>query len=398
MKVLHVLDVSWPIQRGYSIRGYYITKHQKDDGIEPTVLTSERQYEQNYDACHEGVKYFRSERKIEPFSKISVLREVLQIGRLRNKILGIAKAENIDLIHAHSPSLWGLAALLARAKLRRKVVYEIRAFWEDAAVDAGKIREGGFSYKLRRALETAVVRRADKVVVICQGLRKDLISRGIPEEKIVVVPNGVDTENFAPIKKNVDLIEQYGLEGKIVFGFVGSMFNFEGLELLVEAVAGLEKKTKGKIRVLLVGEGESYGRIKAMIWDEKLSETILLIGKVPHEQVKEFYSIIDVFVYPRIRRRITELVTPLKPLEAMAMGKAVIMSDVGGLVELLDNEECGMVFEAGNTQSLAKVMSELAAEPSKIEILGKSALETVRRDRSWKDLIHIYKTRVYGIV
>lgn len=396
MKVLHVLDVSWPIQRGYSIRGYYITKHLKDHGIEPLVLTSERQYDHNVDTIHNDIKYFRSPKRQGPFDRLPLIREFFQVLRLRNRILDVIATEKVDLIHAHSPSIWGLAALLAGRKSKKKVIYEIRAFWEDAAVDAGKIKDGGFSYKLWRALETAVVKRADKVVAICQGLKKDLVNRGISPDKVIVVPNGVDTGRFNPVEKNTGLVRELDLDGKIVFGFVGSMFNFEGLEVLVQAVAALDGDTRANIRVLLVGEGESHGRIQSMVDAQKLSGTINLVGRVPHDHVEAYYSIIDVFIYPRISKRITELVTPLKPLEAMAMGKAVVMSNVGGLVELLEGEECGMLFEAGNARSLAQVMADLVANPVKVVTHGTIALNTVRMHRDWDKLTCIYKNNVYN--
>lgn len=396
MKVLHVLDVSWPIQRGYSIRGYYITKHLKDHGVEPVVLTSERQYDHNIDTTHNDIKYYRSEKWQGPLAKLPLIREFFQVLRLRNRILKVIAAEKVDIIHAHSPSIWGLAALLAGRKSNIKVIYEIRAFWEDAAVDAGKIKDGGFSYKLWRALETAVVKRADKVVAICQGLKKDLVGRGISPDKIFVVPNGVDTERFKPVEKDAGLVRELGLDGKTVFGFVGSMFNFEGLEVLVQAVAALDGETRENIRVLLVGEGESHGRIKSMVDAQKLSGIIKLVGRVPHDQVDSYYSVIDAFVYPRISKRITELVTPLKPLEAMAMGKAVVMSNVGGLMELLDVEECGMLFEAGNAHSLAQVMADLASNPVKVKTFGTLALNSVRAHRNWNILARIYTNHVYG--
>jgi len=396
MKVLHVLDVSWPIQRGYSIRGYYITKHQKAHGIKPVVLTSERQYDHNVDTIHNDIKYFRSPKRQGPLAGLPLIREFFQVLRLRNRIVEVIAAEKVDFIHAHSPSIWGLAALLAGRKSKTKVIYEIRAFWEDAAVDAGKIKEGGGSYKLWRALETAVVKRSDKVVAICQGLKKDLVSRGISPDKVVVVPNGVDTDRFNPVEKDGGLVRELGLDGKTVFGFVGSMFNFEGLEVLVQAVAALDGETRANIRVLLVGEGESHGRIQSMVDAQKLSGAIQLVGRVPHDHVEAYYSVIDVFVYPRISKRITELVTPLKPLEAMAMGKAVVMSNVGGLVELLDGEECGMLFEAGNARSLAQVMADLAANPVKVETFGALALNSVRAHRDWNKLARIYSNQVYG--
>lgn len=395
MKVLHVLDVSWPVQRGYSIRGYYITKFQYQDGLVPIVLTSPRQYNDNRGATHEGISYYRTESGKGVFSNVIILRELSQIIRLTKRIREVAIRENVDWIHAHSPVLWGIAAFLAGSSLKKKVIYEIRAFWEDAAVDAGKYRQNSMKYRISQALETLLVKRVDKVVAICEGIKKDLIRRKVPEDKIVVVPNGVDTQNFKMVSKSGRLVQQYGLEGKVVCGFIGSMFNFEGLELLVE-VASLLQARCHNLHVLLIGEGERYQDIKNRVAAAGLEDMVTVAGKVPHHQIGEYYSVIDIFVYPRISKRITELVTPLKPLEAMAMAKTVIASDVGGLKELILDGENGYLFKAGHADALAKKIEELVRSPEKILATGVRARQLIEQQRNWEQLIKQYQLQVYA--
>jgi PEP-CTERM/exosortase A-associated glycosyltransferase len=394
MKVLHVLDVSWPIQRGYSIRACYITKYQKALGIEPVVLTSERQYDHNIDGVYEGIKYYRTKKKRDIFSRKPILREISELIRLKKRIREIVDREEIDIIHAHSPSLWGLAALWVGKGLHKKVVYEIRAFWEDAAVDAGKFRENGLLYKIYRGLETILARKVDKVVVISKGLENDLVARNIPRAKIVLVPNGIDTKAFIPMLKCDKITKKYDLRDKIVLGFVGSMFNFEGLELLVEAVSRLQGKSDN-LRVILVGEGQKYSYIKRIVERKGLKHVILLVGKVPHQEIKDFYSVIDILVYPRISKRLTELVTPLKPLEAMAMGKTVLISDVGGLKELLPDQNCGVLFKAGSVADLSEKLHTLISSPEKTSSIGESARQAIVHQREWGTLAQIYTDKVY---
>jgi PEP-CTERM/exosortase A-associated glycosyltransferase len=394
MKILHVLDVSWPVQRGYSIRAYYITKHQKQDGLEPIVLTSERQGCHDSELVHEGIKYYRTPPTGGVLSKAIFARELSQILRLRNRICEIARFEGIDIIHAHSPSLWGLAALFAGRKLAKKVVYEIRAFWEDAAVDAGKYPAGSFLYNLSRRVETFLAGKANKVVVICEGLKKDLVERNVSPDKIIVVPNGIDTKQFKPVEKDRELLKKYGLEGKIVCEFIGTMFNFEGLELLVQAVERLRPE-RDNFRVLLVGGGEKYDDIRQLVRSKKLKDIILLAGEVPHARIRAYYSIGDIFVYPRISRRITEIVTPLKPLEAMAMGKAVVASDVSGLKEILRSNEYGFTFRAGDVEDLTQKLGFLLESPETLASTGKRARHMMEVHRDWEDLVKAYKARVY---
>ena len=395
MKILHVLDVSWPVQRGYSIRGYYITKCQYQDGLVPIVLTSSRQYDDNRDVTHEGISYYRTEGGKGLFSRVIILRELLQVFRLMKRIREIAVREKVDWIHAHSPVLWGIAAILAGRSIKKKVVYEIRAFWEDAAVDAGKYRENTLKYRTSQALETLLVKRADRVVAICEGIKQELIRRNVSEDKIVVVPNGVDTKKFIPVAKSERLVKKYGLEEKIVCGFIGSMFNFEGLELLVDA-ASLLRLRCSNLRVLLIGEGERYRNIKNMVKSAGLEKMITVTGRVSHDQIDEYYSVIDIFVYPRISKRITELVTPLKPLEAMAMAKIVIASDVGGLKELVNDRENGYLFNAGNADALAKMIEEIVRSPEKRAETGLRARRLIEQQRNWEQLVKQYKLKVYA--
>jgi PEP-CTERM/exosortase A-associated glycosyltransferase len=250
-------------------------------------------------------------------------------------------------------------------------------------VDQEKTREGSVAYRLARALETFVLRRADRIVVICEGLRRELAGRGLPPERIVVSPNGVDPAVFTPRDgKDPALLAQYRLEGRKVIGFIGSFFQFEGLECLLRAVPHL-RRLDPAIHVVIVGGGDRERALRHEAQAAGLDGAVVFTGRVPHEQVAAYYSIMDALVYPRLSRRITELVTPLKPLEAMALQRPVIASDVGGLKELVRDGETGLLFKADDPEALARACARLVQDPALAQRLAAQGRAFVERERSW---------------
>jgi len=398
MRILHILDVSIPMLAGYTTRSRYITDAQRAMGWEPVVLTTARQENPQGLTAEEidGVRYHRS---ISPAA--SSLRgtlgrlPVIGIGAegdgLRRRIIEVARAEKPDLIHAHSSVLCGIPAYLASRRLSLPCVYEIRSFWEDAAVDLGRTKEGSLRYRTTRSAETGLARRVDAVVPICNGIRADIEARGIPGERLYVVPNGVDTERFVPLRRNDELAEKHGLEGKTVVSYIGTFAPFEGVPALVTALVELIRAGREDLRGLIVGKGQTYEDCRRIARDAGLEEKIVHPGRVPHDEVQSYYSITDILVYPRVRQRMTELVTPLKPLEAMAMGKAVIGSDVGGLAELITHGETGLLFEAEHPEALRSAIVDLADDRELRTRLGRQGRDHVCRHRRWHDIVSGYR-------
>jgi PEP-CTERM/exosortase A-associated glycosyltransferase len=307
---------------------------------------------------------------------------------LERRILEVAAVEKPAVLHAHSPVLNAWPALWAGRRLGIPVVYEIRAFWEDAAVDHGTTTEGSLRYRATRAFETAACRRAGAVVTICEGLRKGLLERGLERGKLFVLPNGVDTAKFPPPALDGALQERLGLRGKQVVGFIGTPYRYEGLPFLLKAVAALAPAMPD-LRALIVGggyDGEEE-ELKAMARELGIGDRVIVQGKVPHEQVGSFYSVIDVLVYPRIRSRLLELVTALKPLEAMSMEKAVVGSDVGGNKELIEDGVNGLLFRAEDVADLAKVLDGILGDPARRDALRKQGRVHVQEKRAWRNLI-----------
>ena len=386
MKVLHVLDHSLPLHSGYTFRSHNIMKQQKLRGWQPVVLTSpkhEKSWKKNTDSLEaiDSIKYYRS--GPSPLSNMAFLNETVIMQILARRLFSVAKAERPDIIHAHSPILNAFPAIFVGKILNIPVVYEIRAFWEDAAADLGTYAERSIKYKIVSKLDTLACRLSGSVVVICRGLKKDLVGRGISEKKIDVVYNGINLENFKPCAPDFKLQKRWQLNEKTVFGFIGSFYHYEGLDLLLEAFSGLSSKVSD-VALLLVGGGEMEKELKNQIGNLGIENKVIMPGRLPHESIPSIYSMVDAMVYPRYSMRLTELVTPLKPFESMAMGKALIASDVGGHKELIRHGETGILFESGNASSLMESMLRIVNDTGLRESLEKQGQEWVKENHSWE--------------
>ena len=395
MKVLHVLHTSHPNISGYSIRSQNIVEHQSKIGINPIVITSPRGPNDSNEAWYNGIHYYRT-RTPDSFNiimHVPLVKEVIETQALERSLSRILTSNSLDLIHVYSPVLYALPALRMSERFSIPMIYEIRAFFEDSAVDRGTCGEASIRYKSTRFLETYVVRKCEAVVAICSGICNEIVSRGINEQKIHLIPNGVDTAKFVPMGKDSNLLAKYSLSGYIVMGFIGSFFRFEGLDYLIKAMHKLLKYRRD-IKLIIVGGGDEETNLKTLTEESGLRESIIFTGRVPHEEVLRYYSIMDILVYPRIRTRQTELVTPLKPLEAMAMGKAVICSDVGGLMELVCDGRTGILFRAENIKDLIEKSLFLIDNEDYRKKIGAAARHEVVEKRDWSKIVMGYR-RIY---
>jgi PEP-CTERM/exosortase A-associated glycosyltransferase len=389
MKVLHILDHSVPVFSGYSFRSRSIIHAQRALGLQPVVLTSPK-HGSKQDEIEEidGIRYYRTAvLSGDGVDRVPFAREIKLMARLGRRIAAVAKQENVELIHSHSPLLNGLPALRVARSRGIPLVYEARAFWEDAAVDHGTFAEGSFRYRVSRALETFLFKQADRSVTICEAMRAELAQRGVSPDRVSVVPNGVNVSELQPRPKAAALAERLGLNGGPVFGFIGSFYRYEGLRFLVEAFPAIRSQIPDA-KLLLVGGGEEESLLSALAQSQ--GQGVIFTGRVPHQQVDDYYSLLDVFVCPRLRMRLTDLVTPLKPLESMAMAKAVLASDVGGHRELINDGRTGVLFEAGNADDLVKQCVRLAHDPALRSSLGEAGRTFVNTERSWAKLAERY--------
>jgi len=388
MKILHILDHYKPHFSGYVFRTASILKNQRELGIEPVLVTSPKHGKAGKPLEEiDGMRVYRTPES--EFGQLPFVKEKRLMGALRRRIEEAVELERPDLIHAHSPSLNGMPALKAARRFGIPLVYEVRAFWEDAAVDHGSFTEGSLKYRMSKMLETSLLRDADAIFTICDGLKADIGARGIRSDKITIIPNCVDAEAFAPLERDRELAARLGLEGKTVFGFIGSFYHYEGLLMLLESFA---KALEGGMdaRLLLVGSGPEHEEVQRRAAQMGLIGPVVITGKVPHEEVNRYYSLIDVLVYPRLSMRLTELVTPLKPLEAMAMGKVVLGSDVGGIKELVNHGQDGFLFPAGDVGALSCLLKELASGGKDLAGISARAMQTVHLKHNWGRAVERY--------
>ena len=265
IKILHILDHSLPLHSGYTFRSQNIFRAQREMGFEPVILTSPK-HEQSWKGAwaeketNNSFTYYRTG-GISTNGHLPVLPEIRLVRKLGRRLSEVIGIEKPDIIHAHSPFINAMAAMKASRQKGIPLVYEIRAFWEDAAVDHGTYKEGSWKYNLVRFMETRICRKADYVTVLCNGLKQDLIKRGIPERKLTPVFNGINPNDFKATPPDEALKKQYGLEGKTVIGFIGSFYRYEGLDLMINAFSSLAPKYPNLV-LLLVGGGEMETELK----------------------------------------------------------------------------------------------------------------------------------------
>ena len=387
-----MLDASLPIVAGYTARAASILEAQCALGLDPVALTGLRQASSVDRETVHGILHHRTTvpAGLGGLSQTPLAGEALEMGLLGRRALQIYRETPYDVIHAHSPVLTGIPSLAVARRVGIPSVYEIRAFWEDAAVDQGKGTERSARWRAIHALETALCRGVDSVVAICEGIRRDLVSRGIPEERITLLPNGVDTRKYAPRYRDEALADRYGLRGKIVIAYIGKLFHFEGVRLLLDALSRLIGDDD-RIRGLIVGYGEAEAELHAQHEKLGLQGKVILGGKVAPADIPALYGLADVLCYPRERRRITELTTPLKPLEAMSMAKPVVVSDVGGLRELVTDGATGLFFKAGDVDDLVCVLGRLCRDGDLRRRLGERGRAEMIRHRSWSTITQRYQ-------
>ena len=389
-RILHVLDHSLPTHSGYTFRTRALMKAQVAKGWEVAGVTGVRHPDPGPDGeTVDGLTFYRTP-PIVPAPP--AIREWREIGALAKRVEALVKEWKPDLLHAHSPVMDGLAALRVGKKLGIPVIYEIRAFWEDAAVGNGTGREGSLRYWMTKQLETHAVKSADAVAVICEGLRGDLIARGIDPGKITVSPNGVDLDLFGtPTLRDDALAETLGLSADdAVIGYIGSFYDYEGIDDLIAAMPALVA-AQPTARLLLVGGGPMETALKAQAGASPAAAHIHFVGRVPHQEVERYYSLIDILAYPRKKMRLTDLVTPLKPLEAMAQGKLVAASDVGGHRELIEDGVTGTLFAPDDASAIAHSLAELLANRGMWPERRRTARLFVESHRNWSSNILRYE-------
>ena len=399
MKILHVFDHTLPLHSGYTFRSAAILRNQRKMGWDTVHLSGPKHLNCSVlEESSDGLHFYRTPLPTGVFAKLPGADPFAVMGAIGKRLLQLASDLQPDIIHAHSPVLNAVPAIRVGRKLGIPVVYEIRAFWEDAAVDHGSTAEDSLRYRLTRALETWAVKKADAVTVICEGLRGDLIARGVNPGKITVIPNAVDIDQFAVGgKADAGLKLKLGLGGNRVLGFIGSFYKYEGLDLLLRALP-LMLTQAPDLKVLLVGGGPQDEALRRLVCELGLKERVIFTGRVPHHEVNQYYDLIDILVYARHPMRLTELVTPLKPLEAMAQGRLMVASDVGGHRELIADGKTGVLFRAGDAGDLASKVVGLLKYEQGWDSMKKNGRQFVEAERNWAASVARYRGVYDGLL
>lgn len=397
--VMMILSSSFPWQQsGYVIRSHGIVTHLLRKGVDLRVYTRPgyplhapaRETEGEYQDIVDGVTYRRL-----PFYLPGEARFGAQRRDISASFLALtAQKTGVRIIHAASDGENGYPAMCAARKAGCLGVYEYRGMWHYTSASLNAWFPKTRPFRDRQELELATGHKADAVFAISEALKADLIANGLPEEKISVLPNAVDTSRFSPSAPDQEIRERYQLEGRCVIGFFGSLTNYEGLESLIDAV--LELNSRGKPVSLLIVGGSDYYLERLRRWHEVRGghPAIIITGQVPFTEVTRYYSVVDIMAFPRINAKVCQCVPPLKPMESMAMKKAVLVSDVAALKEMVQDGETGLLCRAGDLGSLVSQLERLVDSKELRERLAAAGLEWVQRERSW-DVVSERILRVY---
>lgn len=297
----------------------------------------------------------------------------------------LARREKPGIIHAASNHWNGLTAVQSARRLGLPSVYEVRGLWEVTRGSRNPEWAQGNMFKYMARMEADAAAGATAVITITNALREEMIDRGVDGNKIMVVPNGVDTDRFTPIPRDEALAAELGVQGKKVIGYVGSVLDYEGIELMLEAAAVMGGQ-RDDFHVLIVGDGAELQRFQDFVRDNALESFVTFTGRVPHEDVERYYSLIDITPFPRLPLPVCEMVSPLKPFEAMAMGKAVVASNVAALAEIVTPGLNGLLHEKGDAEALRVELERLLDNPELVDRLGDQARRWVVENRDWASL------------
>ncbi len=402
-RVLHVVTDAMPQQQtGYTIRTNYIVQAELAAGLEPHVVTqfgAEKGQSPGTDDV-DGVPHHR----LGSFPRRTSVPTTQRMQRNAEELLALVTKVRPAILHAHSNFWNGLAAEAVGAAAGIPVVYEVRGFWEisrraQTADDHGWTDPEALaavfghpdSDTWRGDRESDAIAGADHVVTLARTMLPRILESGIDESKTTLVGNAVDVDAFAGAGRDADLARELGVEkNDIVIGYVSSMVAYEGIDTLVRAFAALRDKVERPVHLVLAGDGRELPGLKALVADLGVAG-VTFTGKLPHADIARYYGMIDIFVVPRKPYEVCHLVTPLKPFEAFAAGRAVVMSDVDALREIAADSQAAELFEAGNVDSLTAVLAGLVGDDGRRNALADRGRSWVREHRTWAHSAAIYR-------
>jgi glycosyltransferase involved in cell wall biosynthesis len=385
-RVLHVVTDALPsTSAGYTIRTQEIALAQRAAGMDPHVSTrigfpvTAGAIDGRAAVTVDGVPYHRLLPWVMPG----------RMDRLYHAHLGRAARLTGQLrpavLHAASNYANAVIALALREATGLPVLYEVRGFWEDTWLSRHAGSDGLTSsdrYVRTRALETHCMKAADLVVTLGEAMREEIVARGVPAGNVIIVPNGVSEQFLEPLPDDGGRLRaSLGIKpGEQVVGLVSSLVAHEGIGTLLDAVKILRDRGL-PVRALIVGDGPERTTLQRQA--AALGLDAVFTGRVPSSRVRDYHAVLDVFVVPRTPDRVCQLVTPLKPVEAMASGLPVVLSSVRALSEIVKDQETGLLSPPLDAGELAGRLEQLLASPDLRAKLGASARDWVARDRTW---------------
>lgn len=310
------------------------------------------------------------------------------IERFASRLEEVATEHRAGLIHASSFQNNGLAGLRAARRLGIPFVYEMRGLEDLMKISRNPEFGRTDAHRYMTGLELHIVQNADLTFVITEALREEMIRRGGPADRIAVLPNGVHTAQFEPRDPDQALLDELGLRDKTVIGYAGGLVDYEGLDLLLLAAAEL-KRARDDFAVIIVGDGHFEGQLHRMARELDVLDVVTFTGRVPHEEVARYLSIFQITPFPRLPLPVCELISPIKPFESMAMGKACISSSVAALTEIVEPDVRGLVFEKGDAEDFARQIARYLDDPELRERMGRQARDWVLGERDWSDVTRI---------
>jgi glycosyltransferase involved in cell wall biosynthesis len=386
-RVLHLLTNSLPYrQAGYTVRSHQVARWQREVGLDPHVAT-----QAGFPASGgvigipqretiQGVPYYRLLPDL-PFGLPLDRHLELNVNAASELTEELAPS----VLHAASNHLNAQTALALRDRYSLPVVYEVRGFLEETWLS--KMGTGAAMsdrYQLSRTNETDCMRLADAVVTLSETMKREIVERGVDPERITVVPNAVEVEAFRPRARDGALARALGIgDGEDVIGYVSTLNAYEGIGYLIEAAAHLRSWGR-RVRLLLVGDGLERAALEETARRVGIKDAVVFTGHVPYEDVARYYSLMEIFVVPRTDARVCQLVTPLKPYEAMAMARPLVVSRVAALLEIANGGETAHTFTPCDSHDLADVLDRLLADAPERARLGDAARRWVVQHRTWR--------------
>lgn len=394
--ILFVLNKAMPAINGYTIRTNEIVTRVQDYGYR-AVATSRLGWSpehENYEkpGLDDGdYRTYYIDKSDKYLTNRTPMKKYFDV--YKNELYKIVMEEKPAVIHAASNFQNAMPAIRLGNQLGIKTIYEVRGLWHHTQTSKVPEFYNSDRFNMQEEYEVFCCCYADEVIVISESLREYLILKGIDSEKITVLPNGVDSNILSPLEKSEDIIQRYELKDSTVLGFVGSITNYEGIDLVIDTVQALNNSEQfdKRFKLLIVGDGQHRATLQRKVLEQNLGDDVIFTGKVPFETVKDYYSVIDIAPFPRQDKLVCQLVTPIKTYEAMAMGKRVIVSDVNALKEMVIDQVNGVYFKADDKEAFKEAVISVLNNKA----IGESARDWVVDHRDWqvlmRKLIRVYE-------